>query len=155
MSCECTRMTLRKNIFYIIFFCVSASVPLFCLGYAPCTETCTAPQVQHTSCQLLTTTRGSGPCPYPVAGHAQPGRLLPVDSVCIAVAAGLTVLRHRRWVHSATRKGGGGWGQGTGRCGGCGGRSRASMGGWVGDPTISAKNTLSNTVGVLNYSLYP
>ena len=127
------------------------------LGYAPCTETCTAPQAQHTACHLLTTTRGSGPCPYPGAGHVQLGRLLPVDNVCKAEAAELTVLRHRRWMHSATRRGGGGggWGQGTGRCGGWGSRSRASKGGWVGDPTISAKNTLCNTVGVLNYSLYP
>ena len=45
--------------------------------------------------------------PLPRAGHVQPGRLLPVDSVCIAVAAGLSVLRYRRWVHSATRRGGG------------------------------------------------
>ena len=36
-----------------------------------------------------------------------------------------------------------------------GNRTWASKGGWVGDPTISAKNTLCNTVGVLNYSLYP
>ena len=54
----------------------------------------------------------------------QPGRLLPIDSVCITVAAGLAVLWYRRRVQSATRGGGGG-----------GGRALAGgVGGWEQDP---------------------
>ena len=95
--------------------------------------------------------------PLPGAGHVQPGRLLPIDSVCKTDAAGLSVLWNRRKVHSAIRRGGGGWvGAGHWPVWWVGGnRTRASKGGWVGDPTLSAKNTLCNTVGFLNYSLYP
>ena len=84
----------------------------------------------------------------------QPGRLLPIDSAARR--------QRQSWLYWGTGagcdpRGGGGVGGGRALAGGvCGVNGiRVRWGGWVGDPTISAKNTLCNTVGILNYSLYP
>ena len=103
------------------------------LGYAPCTETCTAP-LDHVTVCLINLGFRSMP-----GGRACAARQAASNRQCLqTVAAELAALRHRRWVHSAIRRGGGGWRQVTGRWGGWveSGSGPGGVGGWGTQPSV-------------------